>query len=277
MGARSANFTMSMNPTSGAVASPKTFTQWRENWQCLQHIPKVDALGPALFQNNPALELVLCIGHCAVLVADLSTHEYAYVSGSVQEVLGQGPETFYEQGTDYMRQLVTPADQPLFDQAEAMHQQFLDHLSPLEKLEMRTAFDFHLLKPNGQQVRILHQATVLSLDNQQPPQPRYVLLICNDITQWKPDGQMVLTIHSGEKNLTSHLPGDGVLQETEVLSRREKEILRGLAAGLRSNELAAQMFISPNTVEWHRKNVLKKLGARSSSEAVRLGLTLGLI
>jgi DNA-binding CsgD family transcriptional regulator len=267
---------MTKNPEP-AGAYPQTFTQWRENWQCLQHIPQLEALGPAIFQNNPALELVLCIGHCAVLVADWQTMRYVYVSESAGEVLGRAPHEFYAGGVGFMQQIVVPAEQPLFARARQLHQQFFAQLSPADKLQMRSAMDYHVRKRDGQQARILHQSTVLALDHQPSPQPVYVLVICNDITQWKPDGQMVATVHAGTKNYTCHLPQEDQLQAVEVLSRREKEILRGLARGQRSVDVAEALFISPNTVEWHRKNILKKLGAKSSSEAVRLGLTLGLI
>jgi two-component system response regulator FixJ len=60
------------------------------------------------------------------------------------------------------------------------------------------------------------------------------------------------------------------------LTAREREVLQGLVAGLSNKSAAAQMGISPRTVEIHRANLMKHLGASSVAEAVRLALLVGL-
>lgn len=55
----------------------------------------------------------------------------------------------------------------------------------------------------------------------------------------------------------------------EELTAREKEIIRDIALGLSSKEMADKNFISPHTVITHRKNISKKLGIKSIS-----GLTI---
>lgn len=54
------------------------------------------------------------------------------------------------------------------------------------------------------------------------------------------------------------------------LSEREWEILRHVAAGERNDDIAAALFISPQTVQTHVRNVLGKLGVHSKLEAVAL-------
>jgi len=48
-----------------------------------------------------------------------------------------------------------------------------------------------------------------------------------------------------------------------VLTRREKEILKLLSDGLNGPEIAEKLFLSPLTVETHRKNLLRKFNAHS--------------
>ena len=55
---------------------------------------------------------------------------------------------------------------------------------------------------------------------------------------------------------------------TEKLSEREKEVLECIAGGLTTQEIADQLFISKNTVETHRKNLLYKLQAKNTAELV---------
>lgn len=49
----------------------------------------------------------------------------------------------------------------------------------------------------------------------------------------------------------------------DILSVREKEIVRLLAQGLNNREISEKLFISPHTVNTHRKNITRKLDIRS--------------
>lgn len=52
------------------------------------------------------------------------------------------------------------------------------------------------------------------------------------------------------------------------LSHREAEILKLIAAGSTNREIAAQLFVSENTIKTHVARILEKLGTTSRSEAV---------
>jgi two-component system, LuxR family, response regulator FixJ len=59
-------------------------------------------------------------------------------------------------------------------------------------------------------------------------------------------------------------------QRLAVLSAREREVLKGLLAGLSNKEIARDLAISPRTVEAYRANLMMKMGAESLSELVRM-------
>jgi DNA-binding NarL/FixJ family response regulator len=61
------------------------------------------------------------------------------------------------------------------------------------------------------------------------------------------------------------------------LSEREKEILQLLSKGLDYKEIAAKVFISPNTVKKHCINIYQKLHVNSKAQALRIAYTKGLI
>lgn len=61
------------------------------------------------------------------------------------------------------------------------------------------------------------------------------------------------------------------------LTAREQEILRYLAEGMSSKDIADRLYISPKTVDNHRTNILAKLGLRSTAELVHYAAKLGLI
>jgi DNA-binding NarL/FixJ family response regulator len=58
-------------------------------------------------------------------------------------------------------------------------------------------------------------------------------------------------------------------QVTDVLTRREAEVLRLIARGLTNRAIAREVGIAPRTADQHVHNIFIKVGARSRTEAVR--------
>ncbi|MFY9974562.1 MAG: response regulator transcription factor [Chromatiaceae bacterium] len=66
-------------------------------------------------------------------------------------------------------------------------------------------------------------------------------------------------------------------QGAQALSPRELEVVRLLAAGMRSKEIARALAISPQTVETHRRRLMRKLEVHSTAEVVRYAAQSGVL
>jgi FixJ family two-component response regulator len=64
-----------------------------------------------------------------------------------------------------------------------------------------------------------------------------------------------------------HLPG------REPLTRREREVLEQFTSGATNKEAGRHLGISPRTIEDHRANIMKKLGARNAADLIRMVMT----
>jgi DNA-binding NarL/FixJ family response regulator len=69
---------------------------------------------------------------------------------------------------------------------------------------------------------------------------------------------------------------DGELPD-EILTPRELEVLKLVAEGHSTREIAEELVISPKTVERHRANILEKLGMRDRVELTRYAIRRGLV
>lgn len=69
----------------------------------------------------------------------------------------------------------------------------------------------------------------------------------------------------------------GGQEDAQILSDREKQILRLIDKGLMSKEIASQLSISVHTVSRHRQEILGKLQVKSSIEACRVAKELGIL
>ena len=73
--------------------------------------------------------------------------------------------------------------------------------------------------------------------------------------------------HAASNIATLHFPG------REPLTRREREVLEQFTAGASNKEAGRTLGISPRTIEDHRANIMKKLGARNAADLVRIVMT----
>src|SRR5579863_5710712 len=61
------------------------------------------------------------------------------------------------------------------------------------------------------------------------------------------------------------------------LTKRERQVLVGVAAGMSNRTIGEKLEISPRTVEIHRANMLTKMGANHTSEAIRIAIEAAVV
>jgi len=85
-------------------------------------------------------------------------------------------------------------------------------------------------------------------------------------------GKTYLSFEAGQamrkENSAAHLP---------MITRREKEILALIAEGYTNHEIARRLFISPTTVDSHRKNLLAKMNMKNTASLIKFAVENKLI
>ena len=103
-----------------------------------------------------------------------------------------------------------------------------------------------------------------------------------DYLSWPCDAAQVIGALIGAESTGAAL-GSLKLREARArsrvqrLTRREREVLAGVAVGLSNRLIGEQLEISPRTVEIHRANMLTKMGAQHTSEAIRIAIEASLV
>lgn len=67
------------------------------------------------------------------------------------------------------------------------------------------------------------------------------------------------------------------MARTESITHREQEVLSLFAKGLTSKEIASQLFISPHTVEAHKRKMMYKYRAKNLVELAVIAVRSGTI
>jgi DNA-binding NarL/FixJ family response regulator len=79
------------------------------------------------------------------------------------------------------------------------------------------------------------------------------------------------------KGHLNHVKVEAGTNNLGLLSKREIEILKMIGQELSSPEIATQLFLSVKTVETHRRNIMKKLGAKNLIGLLKYALREGLL
>ena len=77
--------------------------------------------------------------------------------------------------------------------------------------------------------------------------------------------------------LASELRDRPLAGEAVPLARREREVLRLIAEGVRSPAIAEQLHVSVGTIEVHRRNIMRKLGMRTVAELTKHAIREGIV
>ena len=192
------------------------------------------------------------VTHSIVLAFDCYTKKFVFVSDNIPELYGLDSHRLFIDG-----------HQPV---VEVIHS-----FSNEEKMNYKAIHEMRVRNLRGEYIRIIEQEQIVELDKSGNV---WLMLSVIDVD----------ASHESEI-IKSHLynfkTGEQIfidLSDTldEPLTNRELEVLRLMKQGLLSKEIANTLKVSINTVNTHRQNILQKLKANNSIEAVNFAQRLGL-
>lgn len=193
---------------------------------------------------------------------------------SVTKLLGYTTEEFIFEN---FLKIIHPDDIQQYLNFEATITQFWKDLPPEKVFKYKTRYDFRIRCKDGQYKRMLQQVAVIQSDDDGAVLRTFVIF--TDITDLKQTNKMVLSIMGleGEPSYIDIQPVQALTPHRNILTKRELDVFRLLVEECQTIEIADLLVISPHTVATHRKNILKKTGAKSVLQLVKLGLEKGWI
>lgn len=203
-------------------------------------------------------------------VFNCGTAEMEYVSDSITSVLGIAPS---ELTLDYLFTIIHPEDLPYFLDFEEQVTRFFNQLPPEKVLKYKVSYDYRIRAKDGSYKRMLQQAVTIQ-SNENGAVIR-VIDVHTDITHLKKENGSSLSFIGLDGEPSFHncsISKPLQIRGKAVFTRKEKEVLQLLASGMTSQDIADQLFISKQTVDKHRKNMLAKSGHKNTVELVSYAL-----
>jgi DNA-binding CsgD family transcriptional regulator len=235
---------------------------------------------------NKQLTLEL-IDQIAILFAGGSFYYYIlnfdnlqmdFVNGGIREVLGIKPNEF---SIPKLIEVMYPEDLEMMYVKERAAQNFLLNTIPKDEIPLyKLAYLIRLQDSRGKYKTILHQAKAINVS--EGGKILQVIVVHTDISYLNaPFDHKISFISSKRPSYFSILP-DTTLELLKyslknILSVREKEIIKKVAEGKSLNEIADELFVSPHTVNTHKKYILRKSHCKNTTELIARCIREGII
>jgi DNA-binding CsgD family transcriptional regulator len=205
---------------------------------------------------------------------DFVQMRYLYCSESIRDIMGGfTARDWIERGPEWVLTRVYHEDvRRLMDLHKALFD-FYYALPVGERLEYKYGWECRLVRKDEKVIWLMQQGSFIEVDREGRPMLTFDTI--SETTHHKKDNSMTLTMfrHSDNPTLKLYFPITG----SGPFTKREIELIKLLSDGYSSKEIAEKLFISPHTVDTHRRNMLKKSGTKDSSKLVVYARENGLI
>lgn len=236
----------------------------------------------ALGQKNNTLEYELDIhkkllnflqvGDYLYWVFNLSTLDFDFLSPGFKTILGFENE---DVNLSSFFNTFHPEDQKWYTNFENEVGKFLHGLPVEKRMSYKVRMDFRVRKKDGNYIRVLYQNICIQLFEN--GNIHRSLGLMTDISHLKLHGRPMLSFIGldGEPSYIDVKPGEILIPIDDPISKREKEILLLIIDGKLNKEIAHILHISKETVDKHRKNMIKKNNCTNSNELIALAIKNG--
>ena len=202
----------------------------------------------------------------SVYIIDYFKRSFEYVSDNPLFLCGLSSKEVQELGYDFYFRNVGEKDLNLLLKINQIGFDFFDNLPIHDRKDYTISYDFHLINEKKNSILINHKLTPLFLTEE----GKFWKAMC--IVSLSPNhssGNIIISRINSNSFSEFNLESDKwEIKEKIKLSDRETEILVLYARGLTINEIANRIFISPDTVKFHRRRLFKKMNVDSITEAL---------
>ena len=190
-----------------------------------------------------------------------STCSFIFMDSRYESFMGFPPKEHERGGLDFWFSKVHPDDRKMLGD-RIIESLKISPRSFNQRLRNAQVLNYRFQRGNGEWMWIQHSVYNLSIDP------------CGKLDKVLHKLQLLdLSKHPGNNDITYEV----ALSKTDAvhtLTDREKQILKLIAEGFSTKMIAAQLKITINTVETHRRHLLQKLDAKNSMELIRKAFRL---
>ena len=212
------------------------------------------------------------LAHSIVLVFDCYTKKFVFVSDNIPQSYGIDSKRLFINGHEPVLEIIHPGDIHYGLLIRKKIYSLLSNLSAEEKMKHKMVHEMRVKNVRGEYIRIIEQEQAIELDKSGNI---WLMLSVIDVDASHESEITKSHLYNFETGEQIFIDLSNTLEEP--LTNRELCVLQLMKQGLLSKEIANSLNVSINTINTHRQNILLKLKANNSIEAVNIAQRLGLL
>ncbi|MCS3532829.1 response regulator transcription factor [Chryseobacterium sp. JUb7] len=215
------------------------------------------------------------ITYMSVYVIDYQKQNFEYVSDNPLFLCDHTPQEVETMGYAFYFRHVKKEDLELLFKINEVGFDFYENLPAEERKLYTISYDFHLINENKNAILINHKLTPLFLSSEGKMWKAMCLV---SLSHNHKSGNISIVKQGTDEIWNYDLKESKWIKEEKIkLSEREVEILRLYAQGLTINEIAEKIFVTGDTVKFHRRKLFDKMGVNNITEAMSYATSYKLI
>jgi len=223
------------------------------------------------------LDYVSAQNNVVVFLWNAFTNRFIYMSDKVKILAGLDPALYTaENGMEYSMSRMYPDHLPVGLQ---LYKKFMNYCAENNIHTVKdVSFSLNYLFKNGndEYVQVLQQDVVLETDD--TGKPSLALSFIHQIGHIKKqDSVGGVIVAPNEVKIFNYNPQKKCIEQAKTISGQEKKIIDLLARGLDTKSISRNLFISPYTVNTHRRNLIKKTQCLDATAVVAYAKLINLI
>ncbi|KGE14685.1 response regulator transcription factor [Sphingobacterium deserti] len=204
--------------------------------------------------------------YSSIYTIDYEKQTFEYVSENPLFLCGLSVDEVREMGYAFYFNNVVPEDLDLLIKANKLWFEFYEKIPLPDKKLYTISYDFHLKNDSNKDILVNHKLTPVFITDS--GKIRKAICIVS-LSTAKCSGNIKILKKGCHQILDYDLKKDRWSSVKKiVLTEREKEIIQLSIRGFTINEIASQLFVSPGTVKFHRKNIFAKLDVTNMSQGI---------
>jgi DNA-binding CsgD family transcriptional regulator len=232
------------------------------------------------FDFEKHLAVFSAIDRYCYVVADVTQLKLVKAGGSFLQMTGYEPSEFENKLYNKLLKVHSLRDLIRGALGGSKYYKYLYSQPPENRYFIKANRTVDIKCKNGTKLHCLAQSIPIAFNDKM--EPIFFLNILSDLSQIKPDNSYshyIVDASNEEKIITIPIQFNKKIHanSNSILSLAEIRVLKLLAKGNSSKQIADSLFISEHTVKNHRKSMLKKYECNSSAELVKHALKDGII
>ena len=228
--------------------------------------------------NESSLDLLSQNSNSVITIISLKNYKELYISNNVEKIWGFSHQTNPIIGILQYVKMIT-FDHALFPIiAGKWYIKCLTSSSYETKINQKIIFVGAKFKTRfGKTIRTFIHTSHLDEDSDR--NPINIINTVQDISHFMKDDFWWMRFSCGESAecVKYYHSSTGKSVEGDIISDREKDILRLINQGMDSPEIAEKSFLSLATVHTHRKNMLARTGMKDVTALLQIALSIGIV